>query len=88
MPPKRPRTLYPKIIRQQLLLAFLAPSIAEAALGQDARGSLTLISITKGLSIFLGETKARNKIIRPSATQRYAPVHPIGSSLGDQARIG
>jgi hypothetical protein len=43
--------LHPKIIRQQLRLAFLAPSITEAALTGEAASTLSLRSIPKLLPI-------------------------------------
>jgi DNA invertase Pin-like site-specific DNA recombinase len=43
--------LHPKIVRQQLRLAFLAPSITEAALLEKARGALPLRLIPKLLPL-------------------------------------
>jgi hypothetical protein len=43
--------LHPKIIRQQLRLAFLAPSIAEAVISGGAENAPTLMAIPKTLPI-------------------------------------
>ncbi|WP_425908136.1 recombinase family protein [Nitrobacter sp. TKz-YC02] len=47
--------LHPKIIRQQIRLAFLAPAITEAVLAEKAGGALTLRSILKMLPISWAE---------------------------------
>jgi DNA invertase Pin-like site-specific DNA recombinase len=51
--------LHPKIIRQQLRLAFLAPSITEAALTGEAGSTLSLRSIPKLLPISWARQRKR-----------------------------